>query len=1098
MAAPTLAQQEANPQVGMVATVRNRRGVISSVHPFDGPGGRLHLVDLEYNDGDYPLTDSLLWEREAQKHLVPPAALPQPDVDEPMQPEDLTALIRACRWTARTPFIDPDGSGPMERLPISSPFHGAVQVEDYQLVPLLKALRMPRVSLLIADDVGLGKTVEAGLILTELLLRRRIRRVLIATPASLRVQWQEEMWDKFSLPFSIVDRDSTAKLRRELGMDANPWRSHSRIITSYHYLKQPDVLEQFRVAQQVDAASAHLPWDLLIVDEAHNLTPSPFGDDSELCQMLRRVAPMFEHRLFLTATPHNGHTRSFTGMLELLDPVRFSQKDELTDTDRDRVQDVVIRRLKREINARTNPSKFCDRIPPRALPIDLRPAEKQLVDAFSEFRLGIRRVVAQQSRRKRLAGNFAIEILAKRLLSCPVCFADSWRRCKAGMVEQEESVTDAEVMSAKRTVDEEIGDDREAESRTRTASTTVGVWMRPFVHDLSSEIEAIDRALSALGLADASRPPVATDPAEDSRFDELVDWIKTHLRTDDRWRDDERLVLFTEYKTTLDYLLRRLRERWGNEQERFLCLFGGMDGTEREAVKAAFNDPGSSVRILVGTDAASEGLNLQLTARYVLHYDVPWNPARLEQRNGRLDRHGQARDVSTFHFVTQEDQDLAFLDLVVGKVHSIREDLGATGQVFDEITHRRLVEGASIDEIRRDLDARIEAARKGAEVAGDNATSTEGAAGGNGDAPLASNLATIAAELDFDPEALRLTLDGAMAIKAGRPRVSPPGDDLRCKIVPTPPDSWNTVIDDSLRLPIRGASRGVLPMLAFDPAALVVSVGGRAVFRPRLDTALLHLGHPMMQRALSDLSRRRFPGGTERPASRWTVCRGAVPEGTDALLRLTIEEMAINELRETFHHWVKTVVFPIRDGKVQPPLPHQPAAELEKPREWALDLVTEAGSLWGDVERNLKQWVREYSQSLGDTLQEQVDIDREAAREKESARYLSRQGEVSALIETTTMARLEREIEDLRSRKRQGLLFDEQQVFDSLDRDIEAKETELRRRQIHYEELRDQLSRERERILNHVIPKRYAMRGAPQVMPVAAEIVLSGRETQRP
>ena len=1092
MAQSTLTTPQSNPQVGMVATVRNRRGVISAVRPFDGAAGRLHLVEMEYNDGDYPLAESLLWEREVQKHLVPPAALPQPDVDDPMPSEDLTALIRACRWTARMPYIDPDGSGPMERLPISAPFHGAVQVEDYQLVPLLKALQMPRVSLLLADDVGLGKTVEAGLILAELLLRRRIRRILIATPASLRVQWQEEMWEKFSLPFSIVDRDGTAKLRRDLGMDANPWRSHSRIITSYHYLKQPDVLEQFRVAQQADAAGAHLPWDLLVVDEAHNLTPSPFGDDSDLCQMLRQVAPMFEHRLFLTATPHNGHTWSFTGMLELLDPVRFSQKDELSDTDRGRVQDVVVRRLKREINARTNPGKFCDRAPPRALLIDLHPAEKQLVDAFSAFRAGVRRVVAEARRKKRLAGNFAIEILGKRLLSCPLCFADSWHRCKVGMAETDESVTEAEVMSAKRTVDEETGDDREAESRTRTASTTVGAWMRPFVDDLTVEIGGIDQALAALGLEDGERCPTEIEPRGDSRFEELLRWIDSHLVADGGWGNDERLVVFTEYKTTLDYLLRRLRGHWRNEEDRFLSLYGGMDEHEREAVKAAFNDPGSSVRVLVGTDAAAEGLNLQITARHVLHYDVPWNPARLEQRNGRLDRHGQARDVSTFHFVTQEDQDLAFLDLVVGKVHTIREDLGATGQVFDEITHRCLVEGVAVAEIRRDLDSRVEAARQSADVAADNAASTDAEAGGNNAVEVGGDLATIAAELDFDPESLRLTLDAAMAIRAGRPRVSEPGPDLRCSIVQPHPDSWNTVIDDSLRLRSSGANRGALPRLAFTPRALLVSIGGRSVFRSRPDTALLHLGHPVIQRGLSDLTRQRFPGGTERPASRWTVFRGSVPASTDALLRLTVEEMAINELRETFHHWVSTLVFPIRHGQLQQPLPHRAAAALEWPGALAPDLVAEAANLWADVERDLGRWLREHAQFLGETLQRQIDLDRQAAHEEENTRYQSRQGEVSALIATTTMARLEREIGELRTRKRQGLLFDEQQVFDTLERDIEAKETELRRRQLHYEELREQLSRERDRILNHVIPKRHTMRGAPQVMPVAVEIILPG------
>ena len=327
-------------------------------------------------------------------------------------------------------------SGPLDRLPISSPFHGAVQVEDFQLVPLLKALRMPRVNLLIADDVGLGKTIEAGLILSELLLRRRIQRVLILTPASLRLQWRDEMWDKFALPFDLVDRAETHALRRRLGMDANPWRSFSRIIASYHYLRQDDVLEQFLAACRTPEGSPHLPWDLLIVDECHNLMPSAFGDDSDLCRMLRLLAPQFEHRLFLSATPHNGHTRCFTGLLEILDPVRFSQTDELKPAEKERVQQVVLRRLKREINARTNPPKFCTRHPPQALVLELSPAGD-----CAERR--VRRVphrdsassMASGESRRRRAGSFAVEILGKRLLSCPTAFAESWRRCKEGLAE---------------------------------------------------------------------------------------------------------------------------------------------------------------------------------------------------------------------------------------------------------------------------------------------------------------------------------------------------------------------------------------------------------------------------------------------------------------------------------------------------------------------------------------------------------------------------------------------------------------------------------------------------------------------------------------
>lgn len=1085
--------QVMNPQVGMVATVRNRRGIVSSVRPFSSTTGDgvLHLVNVEYNDGDYPLEESLLWEREVQKYLVPPAALPQPDVNDPMQPGDVTALIRACRWTARTPFIDPDGTGPLDRLPVSSPFHGAVQVEDYQLIPLLKALRMPRVSLMIADDVGLGKTVEAGLILAELLLRRRIRRVLIATPAALRVQWQEEMWEKFSLPFNVVDRDSTMKLRRELGMDANPWRSNSRIITSYHYLKQPDVLEQFRVARQSDSGDAHLPWDLLIVDEAHNLTPSPFGDDSQLCQMLRHIAPMFEHRLFLTATPHNGHTSSYTGLLELLDPVRFSQKDEMEEKDRQRAQDVVVRRLKRDINARTNPPRFCQRVPPKALAIELYPSEQILVEAFNDFRKGIRDVISRQARKKRLAGNFAIEILGKRLLSCPVCFADSWNRCRIGMEEDEDGeISDAEVMAVKRTVDEETGDDREAESRSRTASTTVGIWMRPFADELSDKIAEIDLALEGLGLGDRDTLPGTVNPAGDSRFECIKKWIDDHLVRDGTWLDDERLVIFTEYKTTLDYLLRRFRETWPDDTNRFLSLYGGMDDTQREAVKAAFNDFDSPVRVLVGTDAASEGLNLQLTARYVLHYDVPWNPARVEQRNGRLDRHGQARDVHTFHFVSPEDQDLSFLDLVVKKVHTIREDLGTTGQVFDELTHRRLVEGVPIKEVQRNLDEGVETARRHSEEMNSGAGSDGGEEESNEYAEVLTTLKTIATELDFGPESLRSTLDVAMGIAGRRPAISPPDSDQRCSILPDLPDTWNAVIDDTLRLTTHTASRGALPKLTFDPNALVVSIGGRPVFRPRRDTALMHLGHPVIQRALSDLTRQRFPGGGHRPASRWTVFKGSVPDDADCLLRVTVEELAINELRETFHHWVQTIVFPVREQELEEPLPHQAAGQLEKGMELCPKLTSTAADIWLDIERDLKGWLRDYTKELRDTLRAQVEADRETALEQENARYSSRQGEVSALIETSTVSSKRRQLEKLRDERRHWLFEDE--TLDRMISDIERLNEEVHRSEHHYEELRDQLQKERDRIIKNLIPKRYSMRGNPQVMPVAVEFVMPG------
>jgi Helicase conserved C-terminal domain/SNF2-related domain len=1074
------------PRVGMFATVRNRRGVISSVEPFDGEKGRLHLVHLEYKDDQFPLEERLLWELEPRKMLLEPTALPDAGRSDAMPAEDFDALLRATRWTAASPYLDPDDEGPVDRLPISSPFHGAVQVEDYQLVPLLKALRMPRVNLLIADDVGLGKTIEAGLILSELLLRRRIQRVLILTPASLRLQWRDEMWDKFSLSFDLVDRGETHNLRKRLGMDANPWRSFSRIITSYHYLRQEDVREQFLAACRTPEGSPHLPWDLLIVDECHNLMPSSFGEDSDLCRMLRLVAPQFEHRLFLSATPHNGHTRCFTGLLEILDPVRFSQTDEIKPAEKERIQQVVLRRLKREINARTNPPRFCTRLPPRPLLLSLSSQESALSSAFDAFRSEVKKLIASGERRRRRSGSFAVEILGKRLLSCPTAFAESWRRCKEGLA-QAEAAADAEVAAAERLIRQETGDDRETQSREATAAGVVGSWLKVVADDLRDEIAAIDRALMELGFDLEREAVIEQNPKADARFDSLVSLIDDLLRGNGQWRDDERLIVFTEYKTTLDYLVRRLRKRY--EDERILTLFGsggkgGMDEADRDLVKNAFNDPSHSVRILVATDAAAEGLNLQGTARYLLHFDCPWNPSRLEQRNGRLDRHGQARDVTIHHFVSDQDQDLRFLAHVLRKADEIREDLGSANELFDEAAHRKLVDGESLASVQIDLDRRLEAARGRAAIEADDTIGT--------DKEGLKDLQAIASEIDLDPAALRETLEAGMAIHAGRPQLDCSDSEKICRILNPGLPGWSEVIDDSLRQRKGKDSRGPVVRMAFSPDPFLKQVGQRLVFTPRPDVQLMHLSHPMIQKALGSLTRRRFPG-TGESVSRWTVRLGDVPARADALVLLSVEELAVNELRESFHHWVRTIAFPVQGGNLLEALKHEPPTALRNAQSANRNgHLKRAQDLFEEIEPELKAHLRAHAESLTSNLKRQLELDGVQARKQEDERYRSRQGEVSALITQNTLAKLEREVEKLKTEQAQGMLFDEADRLEQIDRSIEEKKEEIARRTRHYQEVRVQLDRERERILKHLLPRRYALSGEAQVFPVCIEIRFPG------
>lgn len=1074
-----------HPRVGMLATVRNRRGILTAVDPYaDDNGAVFHLVTIEYLDADGDREDQLIWEREVAPSTLKPTALPNIDALPPMVVDEYDALVRAVRWGALTPFVDPDGSdGPLTRLPIIAPVHGAIQVEDFQLVPLLKALQMPRVSLLLADDVGLGKTVEAGLILSELLNRRRIRRVMVISPASLCLQWQQEMSEKFALSFDLVNRDETHALRKRLGMDANPWRTYSRIITSYYYLKQPDVLEQFLASSRSTRGdSPHLPWDLLIVDEAHNLTPSPFGEDSDLAKMLERIAPLFEHRLFLTATPHNGHTRCFSGLLERLDPVRFSQTSELSPAERSRIEEVVVRRLKRDINARTNPPRFCRR-DTVAIPLRFSPEEVALSKAFQTFRTSLRRLILTRKRGDQVAGTFALEVLGKRLLSCPVAFADSWWRCRTGLALQEQAEAE-EVRAAERAASEDTGDDREAESRTAHAAHVVGAWLKPFAASLKDEMLDLDLAIEAIGLDASQGAANELTPEHDARFDALCAWVDARLRiVNGGWRDDERLVIFTEYKTTLDYLVRRLQQQYGGNDGAIRVLFGGLDLSEREAVKRAFNDPADPVRILVATDTGSEGLNLQETARYLIHYDVPWNPARLEQRNGRLDRHGQARDVQVFHFATDDDADIAFLAHVVEKVHTIREDLGSTSEVFDIAFQRRFLHGEDAGNVRGDLDRQVERARGRAAVPRTPSVDT-------GEEEYL-RLQALKDELDLDAETLQQTLDVAMGIGVGRPRLEA-DDQGRSRLRHPIPAAWDDLVTDSLRLPSRIGQLGALPAMVFDPAHFLVDVGGRSVFRPLRDTVLLHLAHPMFRRALSTFARARFPGASdERVTSRWTVRRGAVPTGADALILLTVEELAVNELRESFHQWVRTWQLPVCNGALGDPLPHAPSYLL---REGALapldgDLLR-AQDVWADVWMEVQEFVALQSTDLTGRLQAALAEERVRAEKDEQARFQSRQGELSTLIQQTTLERLEREIAELRAEQQQGVLNVFAEDLLELESSIRLKEEEVQRRKAHYTALREQLDRERTRVMDYLLPNRFAMRGQAQVFPVAVEIRL--------
>ena len=220
------------PEVGQAVQVRGRLGTVRTVAAYDTgkPTGRLHLVEVEYLDErGQPEEDQLLWEVEPTGRILGDTSLPRVDEYRPDSPGALRAFLNTHRWTRLNRLRE---AGNVEEEPLLSVWNSAIQINPYQLEPVLRALEMPRVSLLLCDGVGLGKTIQAGLVLQELLLRRRIRRVLIVCPAMLQRQWRYELQRKFNLDFEIIDSESTFQLRRRLGIDTNPWKVSPRIITS--------------------------------------------------------------------------------------------------------------------------------------------------------------------------------------------------------------------------------------------------------------------------------------------------------------------------------------------------------------------------------------------------------------------------------------------------------------------------------------------------------------------------------------------------------------------------------------------------------------------------------------------------------------------------------------------------------------------------------------------------------------------------------------------------------------------------------------------------------------------------------------------------
>ncbi len=624
----------AAPEPGQLVEARRRQWIVSDVDGASvAPGLPIrHLVRLASIDEDALGEEiEVLWELEPGAHVIERAGLPRmTGIDDP---STLQAFLDAVLWGAATNA---------DRGYLQAPFRSGVSIEDYQLDPLVRAIDMARTNLLIADDVGLGKTIEAGLVIQEMLLRHRARTVLVLCPASLQEKWRMEMQEKFGLEFRIVDTEYVKQLRRDRGLHANPWTSFPRLITSMDWAKQGEGLRLLR-----DALPPHVghprKFDLLIIDEAHNVAPTVghYAVESLRTRLVRLAAPHFQHKLFLTATPHDGYTESFTALLELLDDQRFARNVLPTDPQLARV---MVRRLKSDLvdanGKRIYPVRRLEALPVK-LSVEERDARQKLEDYIKSRE--------SEADGGRAVDHFVHQLLRKRLSSSVAAFAATLERHVATIEGRgtrdvgQKKFDDRILRRAIAKSEEDYADDAQREAAADEAIEEVGKHARPPSNDERQMLQH----LRSWAQQSARRI--------DSKATALLEWLSSHLKKGDGWTN-ERVILFTEYRATQQWMQEVLTSH-GFGADRLALIYGGMDPDDREAVKASFQaDPSvSPVRILLATDAASEGIDLQNHCHLMIHLEIPYNPNVMEQRNGRIDRHGQrASEVVIWHPVDAE------------------------------------------------------------------------------------------------------------------------------------------------------------------------------------------------------------------------------------------------------------------------------------------------------------------------------------------------------------------------------------------------------------------------------------------------------------
>lgn len=583
-----------------------------------------------------------------------------------------------------------------------------VEPLPHQLTAVYESM-LPRQPLryVLADDPGAGKTIMAGLLIRELLMRADAQRVLIVAPGSLVEQWQDEMAEKFGLAFTLFSRERVEQSR------GNAFEDADLMVARVDQLSRSDELqEKLRLSR----------WDLIVVDEAHKLSAHYFGqkiNKTRRFQLGELLGSITRHFLLMTATPHNGKEEDFQLFMSLLDSDRFYGKfrgGEGSGAHKVDVTDLMRRMVKEDLLKFDGSPLFPERIATTASYklSDLEAALYEAVTAYVKEEMN-RADQLQDGARKGTVG-FALTSLQRRLASSPEAIHQSLKRRR---------------LKLSRRVEEEKLRARGASAAARLAETLPASGKPGTPEDVWESAEAltpedyeafeetvVDQATAAQTLVELEAEIFSLQALEeqarqvvhsgqDRKWDELSRLLQDTPEMRDAEGRQRKLILFTEHKDTLHYLAVKIRGLIGTE-ESVVMIHGGVKREDRRKVQALFrNDP--ATRVLLATDAAGEGVNLQ-NANLMVNYDLPWNPNRLEQRFGRIHRIGQTEVCHLWNLVAMETREGAVFQRLFEKLEV--ERVALKGRVFDilgEVFEERSLKDLLIDAIRYGDDPEVRA-----------------------------------------------------------------------------------------------------------------------------------------------------------------------------------------------------------------------------------------------------------------------------------------------------------------------------------------------------------------------------------------------------